>query len=106
MAKKKNNVAKGGKFDGHNERDYSKKKVMDNFEKSRQKKEKQAHSYVKPKVIRAGCEYEYRMAADEIKWLLINRKGADKNKDAQEYLCDYVNEQCGILGSCIRVTGC
>lgn len=100
--KKKNvNVVDDDKEMFAERKNYKKKKI--DFSKLRDDKIKKAHSYVKPKEIRAGGEIEYKMSAEEIADLLKNRKGPDKNKNAQEFLCDYVNEQCGLLGSCVRV---
>lgn len=48
-------------------------------------------------------EIEYNMpkkAADDI---LSSRHGSEKNKSKQEYLCDYVNTQCGLLRKCVKV---
>ena len=49
-------------------------------------------------------EIEYRMPETVIKDLLKNRKGADLKMDAQVYLCKYVDEQCGLMYRCVKVT--
>lgn len=59
--------------------------------------------YIQPKEIRAGRPFEYNLSEETIKELLRTRRGADAKKDAHEYLCDYINEQRGLLGTCIRV---
>lgn len=46
---------------------------------------------------------EYKMPTDMAINLLMERKGADAKKDNQQFLCDYVNEQLGLLGNCTRV---
>ncbi len=49
-------------------------------------------------------EIEYRMSAEMAKELLKNRKGEDTKLRPQEYLCKYVNEECGLKGYCTLVT--
>lgn len=44
---------------------------------------------------------EYKMPESVAKMLLKTRK--DKKKNPQQWLCDYVNSECGILGNCTRV---
>lgn len=63
----------------------------------------QTAKYVIPTGISMGGYVEYKMSGEFIDDLLKNRKGMDAKKDAQEFLCDYVNEQCGLLGACVRV---
>jgi hypothetical protein len=49
-----------------------------------------------------ACEYQMPQAmATE---LLKERKGQEKNMRPQDYLVKYVNEQCGLLYNCVRVT--
>lgn len=49
-----------------------------------------------------ACEYQMPQAmATE---LLKERKGLEKNMRPQDYLMKYVNEQCGLLYNCVRVT--
>ena len=47
---------------------------------------------------------EYRMSPVLAKELLKNRKGADVKMRTQDYLCKYVNEECGLKGQCVVVT--
>ena len=50
-----------------------------------------------------GRAYEYKMSAECAKNILKNRSGSDAKKNPQQYLCEYVTEQYGLLGTCIRV---
>ena len=64
--------------------------------------QKKAHPYVKPTVIRAGGEIEYKMP--EAMYNEIVKQAKKENcGDLQTYLCKYVNEQFGLLGTCVRV---
>ena len=47
---------------------------------------------------------EYRMSPELAKELLKARKGADLKMRPQDYLCKYVNEECGLKGHCVLVT--
>lgn len=47
---------------------------------------------------------EYRMSEVLAKDLLKARKGNDLKLRPQEYLCKYVNEECGVKGNCVVVT--
>ena len=47
--------------------------------------------------------FEYKMSKEMADAYLKSRNGADKNKHPQEYLCDIVNSQFGIKGTCTRV---
>lgn len=47
---------------------------------------------------------EYRMNAAMAKELLKSRKGADAKMRPNDFLCKYVNEECGIKGYCTVVT--
>ena len=47
---------------------------------------------------------EYRMSSVLAKELLKNRKGTDVKMRPQDYLCKYVNEECGLKGQCVVVT--
>lgn len=49
-------------------------------------------------------EVEYRMSAEMAQELLKSRKGEDAKMNPQDYLCKYVNENCGIKGDCTLVT--
>lgn len=50
-----------------------------------------------------GRAYEYKMSAECARNILKDRKGNDAKKNPQQYLCEYVTEQYGLLGTCIRV---
>lgn len=50
-----------------------------------------------------GRAYEYKMSAECAKNILKNRSGMDAKKNPQQYLCEYVTEQYGLLGTCIKV---
>lgn len=50
-----------------------------------------------------GRAYEYKMSAECARNILKNRSGADAKKNPQQYLCEYVTEQYGLLGTCIKV---
>ena len=58
--------------------------------------------YVQPKEIRAGGEFEYKMPIITYNDLLKECK-KERGGDAQTYLCNYVNEQYYLLGTCVRV---
>ena len=47
--------------------------------------------------------FEYKMTKNMADMYLKERKGLDKNKHPQEYLCDIVNSEFGIKGTCTRV---
>jgi hypothetical protein len=46
---------------------------------------------------------EYKMEKAMADALLKARKGEDKKKHPQEYLCSVVNEQFGVKGNCVKV---
>lgn len=50
-----------------------------------------------------GRAYEYKMSAECAKAILKDRKGNDAKKNPQQYLCEYVTEQYGLLGTCVKV---
>ena len=50
-------------------------------------------------------KFEYKMSNTMIKMLLKQRKDKDKKGSNQEYLCKYVNDTCGIIGTCVKVIG-
>ena len=50
-----------------------------------------------------GRAYEYKMSAECAKNILKNRSGNDAKKNPQQYLCEYVTEQYGLLGTCVKV---
>ena len=47
---------------------------------------------------------EYQMPAQMAKEILNARKGMEKNMRPQEFLVKYVNEECGLLYNCVKVT--
>ena len=47
---------------------------------------------------------EYQMPKEFANELLKTRKGQDKNMRPQDFLVQYVNEECGLLYNCTRVT--
>ena len=46
---------------------------------------------------------EYEMSKEMAKQLLNARKGNERNIPAQQYLCQIVNEEFGVLGNCTHV---
>ena len=46
---------------------------------------------------------EYQMGKDMAADILALRKGKEKGIDPQKWLCDYINEQEGLIGYCIKV---
>lgn len=50
-----------------------------------------------------GRAYEYKMSAECARNIIKNRSGSDAKKNPQQYLCEYVTEQYGLLGTCTRV---
>lgn len=62
-----------------------------------------AQKYITPEEIRWGTNVEYKMPSDLYN-ALVTECRKKKAGDIQNYLCHYVNEQCGLLGSCVRVT--
>lgn len=65
-------------------------------------KARAARQYVAPTEIRAGGQFEYKMPTGLYNDLLKECKKT-KGGEAQTYLCNYVNEQYGLLGTCVRV---
>lgn len=61
-----------------------------------------ARQYVKPTEIRAGGEFEYKMPVMMYNDLLAECKKT-RGGEAQTFLCNYVNEQYHLLGTCVRV---
>jgi hypothetical protein len=49
-------------------------------------------------------EIEYRMSVEMAREILKARKGEDAKMHPQKYLCQYVNEECGLKGYCTLVT--
>ena len=56
----------------------------------------------KKSIINKG-DFEYKMSKDMADFYLKTRKGTDKSKHPQEYLCELVNSEVGIKGNCSRV---
>lgn len=89
------------------EKNYSKKNYnVNNFTKKKTKKKesrvaKVARQYVAPKEIRAGMQFEYKMPIPMYEDILKECK--KDGGEAQVYLCNWVNEQFGLLGTCVRV---
>lgn len=54
-------------------------------------------------IINNKGDVEYKMTKEMANFYLMNRKGIDKNKPSQEYLCEIVNNDFNIKGNCIRV---
>ena len=54
------------------------------------------------KTINRGS-FEYKMTKDMANGYLKARKGDDKKKHPQAYLCEIVNTEFGVKGNCTRV---
>ena len=83
------------------------KKVFTKKNFNKNGKRPQKKNVTKP-VIRPdapGPFYEYSMSKEAIKDTLRDRKGADAKKNPQQYLCEFVTEQCGLRGTCVKVYG-
>ena len=52
---------------------------------------------------RAGA-VEYQMPQKFADELLKARKGQEKNMRPQDFLVKYVNDECGLMYNCVRVT--
>lgn len=50
-----------------------------------------------------GPFYEYTMSKDCAADVLRDRRGEDAKKHPAQYLCEYVTEQYGLKGTCVRV---
>lgn len=48
-------------------------------------------------------DIEYKMTKELADAYIKQRKGEDKKKQHQEYLCEIVNTQFGIKGNCVKV---
>lgn len=88
--KRNNNNGKGGQ---------RKNQKRDNAPKNFNVNQSKAEAVMKVE----GRAYEYKMGKECAQNILKNRKGADAKKNPQQYLCEYVTEQYGLLGTCIRV---
>lgn len=49
-------------------------------------------------------EYEYIMSNEMAKYLLNNRTDGDKKKRPSDYLMEVVNNEFGIMGTCVKVS--
>lgn len=76
-------------------RNQDKKNYKQNFLKKK-------HAYVKPTTLRAGGELEYKMS-EAMYNELVKQAKKENVGDIQTFLCKYVNEQFGLLGTCVRV---
>ena len=97
-----------------NKKTFVKNSVRKNFDKKNQKKsfiknntnfaKKETAKYWYPDDPYLGKRFiEYKMPKEIILDLLNNRNDLDKNVDFQKFLCDYVNNEYGLNGYCIRV---
>ena len=62
-----------------------------------------SNTYVAPKSNQYGPYVEYTMTKDMAKYFLDNRDGNEKKVRPHAYLVQVVNEQFGILGTCVQV---
>ena len=54
-------------------------------------------------VVSQKGNFEYKMTKEMANAYLNTRKGEEKKKHPQEYLCQIVNNEFGIKGTCTRV---
>lgn len=54
-------------------------------------------------VVSQKGNFEYKMSKEMANAYLNARKGEEKKKHPQEYLCQIVNNEFGIKGTCTRV---
>lgn len=54
-------------------------------------------------VVSQKGNFEYKMTKEMANAYLNARKGEEKKKHPQEYLCQIVNDNFGIKGTCTRV---
>lgn len=81
---------------------FTKKNFNKNGKKPQQKKNATT-PVIRPDAV--GPFYEYSMSKEAIADTLRDRKGPDAKKNPQQYLCEFVTEQCGLLGTCVKVYG-
>lgn len=48
-------------------------------------------------------KYEYKMSKDYANMILKLRKKENSKLEPQAYLCKFVNEHCGMMGTCVSV---
>jgi len=46
---------------------------------------------------------KYKMSKETAKMLLSSRKGEEKKINSQKFLCDYVDNNCGLMYKCVEV---
>lgn len=63
-----------------------------------------SNDYVTPQKDQYGPYYEYIMSKEMASSLLDNRDGNEKKLRPHDYLVQVVNEQFGILGTCVKVS--
>ena len=49
-------------------------------------------------------KYEYKMPKEYAKSILALKRKEGSKLEPQAYLCNYVNTQCGLAGTCIAVS--
>ena len=54
-------------------------------------------------IVNQKGNFEYKMTKEMANAYLNARKGEEKKKHPQEYLCQIVNNEFGIKGNCTRV---
>lgn len=47
--------------------------------------------------------YEYKMTPEYASFVLSLRKKEQSKLEPQAYLCEWVNSQCGLMGTCVKV---
>lgn len=55
------------------------------------------------KLKRDGLLYEYKMSPEYAAFILAKKKKDKSKLDPQPYLCQWVNEQSGMMGTCVYV---
>lgn len=56
-----------------------------------------------PAPIGKAGDIEYKMSRECAEGILKDRKSPEAKMHPQAYLCQYVNEQYGLLGNCVKV---
>jgi hypothetical protein len=94
-----------------NKKNFTKNKKSFNKKNFNAKKKPNTHcaneqtaKYFYPKDATEGREFvEYRMPKASIIDLLASRDKLEMKMNPQKFLCDYVNNECGLMGYCVRV---
>lgn len=73
------------------------------MQNNRKKTKRLKDGYFPKYTDRNGPYLEYHMPAAQAKDILAARQGEDKKVDPQDYLCDYMNLEGGLLGFVTRV---